>query len=104
MTDGFQATLSDLRAAARAFSDRGGAFRTSMPANGPAPVNGGDWVINDALSVALESVGLLHTQLAGVISDDAANLEATCREYQYAEDENTRLASGVTADPAKMRK
>lgn len=103
MTDGFQVTRSNLRAAAAKFRSDGEAFAGAMPANGPAPVDGGNWVINDALQAVLESVGLLHTQFAGVIANDSARLDASYREYQNAEDETIRLITGVTADPGKTK-
>jgi hypothetical protein len=74
-----------------------------MPANGPAPADGGSWVINDALSQVLESIGLLHTQFAGVIGNDAANLDASYQEYRSAEDTITTIVAGVVVDPAKAR-
>lgn len=103
MTDGFQVTMSNLLTAARAFHSEAAGFSGTMPATGPAPADGGGWAINDALSLACESVGLLHAQLAATITGDAASLEANYQEYAYAEHANTRLVTGVTVDPAKAR-
>src|ERR1700722_5581589 len=63
MAEGFQVTMSDLQAAAQEFESQAVTFSRAMTGNGPAPVDGGSWVINDALSTALGLVGLLHTQL-----------------------------------------
>jgi hypothetical protein len=101
VTDGFQVTMSRLQEAAGKFRAEAETFKGAMPANGPAPVNGGSWVINDALSQVLESIGLLHTQLTGVIENDAANLDANYREYRYAEDTIVNVITGVVTDPAK---
>jgi uncharacterized protein DUF6317 len=103
VSDGYQVTMSDLLAASGKFRAEGQGFTGAMPANGPAPVDGGNWVINDALSQVLESIGLLHTQLAGVIGNDAANLTATYREYRSAEDQITTVVKGIVTDPGKAR-
>jgi hypothetical protein len=98
---GFQVTMSALLATAGKFRAAGRDFAAAMPARGPAPVNGGSWVINDALSQVLGSVGLVHTGLADIIDADAAGLEATYREYRRAEDQIVTVVSGVVVDPAK---
>jgi hypothetical protein len=100
--DGFQVTMSDLQAAAQEFRAEAGAFSGALPDDGPAPVDGGSWVINDALSTVLESVGLLHTQLTAVIKGDATALDATYQEYRSAEDTITHLVTAVTT-PDKAR-
>lgn len=103
MSDGYQVTMSDLLAASRTFQREERAFTGALPANGPAPVDGGSRVINEALARVLESVGLLHTQLAGVIGNDAASLRATCREYRSAEEQITSVVKGIVVDPGKAR-
>lgn len=103
MSDGYQVTMSDLLAASAKFRARGRTFTGAMPAGGPAPVDGGSWVVNDALSQVLESIGLLHTQLADVIENDAASLDATYREYQWAEEQIATAVKGVIVDPSKAR-
>jgi Family of unknown function (DUF6317) len=102
VTGGFQVTMSDLRAAAQEFRSAAGTFSGALPDNGPAPVDGGSWVINDALSVVLESVGLLHTQLTATIERDAATLEANYTQYRSAEDRITHLVTAI-ASPDKPR-
>jgi hypothetical protein len=99
--DGFQVTMSDLGQAASAFGTRAKAFSGSMPVSGPAPVDGGSWVINDALSLVLQAVGLLHEQMTATISADGRNLQATSAEYQRAEDTITRLVTSVAPGPVK---
>lgn len=103
MSDGFQVTMSDLLAAANRFRSEGEDFGRAMPGGGPAPADGGSWVINDALAQVLESVGLLHTQLTGVIGDDANSLAASYREYKSAEDKITTVVRGVVVNPARTR-
>jgi Family of unknown function (DUF6317) len=97
---GFEVTMSDLLAAAREFRAEAGTFSGALPAGGPAPADGGSWVINDALSVVLESVGLLHTQLTATIERDAGALEANYTQYRAAEDTITHLVTAV-ASPGK---
>jgi hypothetical protein len=95
--------MSDLLAASSKFRAEGQRFAGVMPGDGPAPVDGGSWVIDDTLSQVLESVGLLHTQLAGVIENDTANLAATYREYQSAENQITTVVKGIVVDPGNGR-
>jgi hypothetical protein len=96
--------MSDLLVASDKFRAEGRDFTGAMPASGPAPVNGGSWVVNDALSQVLESIGLLHTQFAGVIANDAGNLDATYREYQWAEDQITTVVRGIVVDPGAVER
>lgn len=96
--------MSDLLAASDKFRAEGRDFTGAMPASGPASVNGGNWVINDALSQVLESVGLLHTQFAGVIANDAGNLDATYSEYQWAEDQITTVVKGIVVNPGAVER
>jgi hypothetical protein len=102
MTGGFQVTMSDLLAAAGKFRAEAQTFTGALPGNGPTTADGGSWVINDALSTVLESIGLLHTQLTATIEGDAAALEANYEEYRQAEDAITRLATAVVT-PGKAR-
>ena len=100
MTGGFQVTMADLQSSAQKFRSAAGAFSGALPADGPAPADGGSWVINDALSVVLESVGLLHTQLTATIEQDAANLEANYAQYRSAEDKITHLVTAIATPGA----
>jgi hypothetical protein len=97
MTGGFQVTMLDLRAAAREFQSRAAAFSGAMPGNGLAPVDGGSAVIDDALSMILELIGLLHTQLTATIEDDAAKLDASYAQYRSAEDQITTLVTAIAS-------
>ena len=72
--DGFQVTMSDLEEAASSFSTRAAAFAGSMRAGGPVSADGGSWVINDALSLVLAAVRLLHEQMTASISADGRDL------------------------------
>jgi hypothetical protein len=103
VSDGFQVTMSHLQEAAGKFRAGAQALSGAMPANGPAPADGGSWVINDALSQVLESIGLLHTQFAGVIQNDSEGLEANYREYQNAEDTITHIVTAIATGPGKAR-
>jgi hypothetical protein len=97
MAEGFQVTMSDLQSAAREFASQATAFSGVMAGSGPAPVDGGSWVINDALSTALGLVGLLHTQLTATIRGDAAKLETSYEQYRSAEDQITTLVTAIAS-------
>jgi hypothetical protein len=100
--DGFQVTMSNLQAAGQKFRAEARTFSGALPDNGPAPVDGGSWVINDALSTVLESIGLLHTQLTATIESDGTTLEANYAEYRSTENRITRLVTAA-ATPGKAR-
>lgn len=104
MGDGFQVTMSDLLAASNKFRSEGQDFGALMPSGGLAPADGGSQSVNDALTQALESIGLLHAELTGVIGDDAANLAASYREYRWAEDKTMTVAKGATVNPSTLRR
>jgi hypothetical protein len=72
-----------------------------VPAGGPATADGGSWVINDALSLVLQAVGLLHEQMTATISTDGGNLRATYTQYQRAEDTITRVVTAVAPGPGQ---
>ena len=100
MAEGFQVTMSDLQAAAQEFESQAVTFSRAMTGNGPAPVDGGSWVINDALSTALGLVGLLHTQLTATIQGDAAKLDASYEQYRSAEEQITTLVTAIASPGA----
>lgn len=103
MADGFQVTMSELLAASNRFRAEGQDFGALMATGGPAPADGGSPAVNEALAQVLRSIGLLHAELTGIIGDDAANLNASYREYQWAEDKTITVAKGVTASPSALR-
>jgi Family of unknown function (DUF6317) len=101
MAAGFEVTMSDLQSAAGQFRAEAGTFSGALPAGGPPAADGGSWVINDALSLVLQSVGLLHAQLTATVQGDAANLQATYAQYRAAEDKITSLVTAIaTPDQA----
>lgn len=104
MADGFQVTMSELLAASNRFRAEGQDFGALMAAGGPAPADAGSPAVNEALARVLQSIGLLHAELTAIIGDDAAKLNASYREYQWAEDQAIAVAQGVTADPSTLRR
>jgi hypothetical protein len=100
---GFQVVMSDLDQAAGKFRSQATDLKGAMPANGIAPVDGGSWVINDALSEILQTIGMLHTQFAGVLDSDGSNLQATYQEYRNAEDSGIKGASTIV-NPSQVMK
>lgn len=100
--DGFQVTMTDLQSAANEFRAQAATFSGAMTGSGPAPVDGGSWVINDAMSMVLKSIGLLHTQLTAAIENDAATLDANYDEYRHAENTIVHLVTAI-ATPGKAR-
>jgi Family of unknown function (DUF6317) len=97
--DGFQVTMTDLQAAAKQFQAEAGTFAGALPGSGPAPVDGGSWVINDAMSMVLGSIGRLHTQLVAAVENDAATLDANYAEYRHAENTIVHEVTAIATVP-----
>ena len=77
---GGQPVPSDLRQAARTFGAQAAAFRSIMPAEGPASVDGGNREFDRALTQMLELIGALHAQLAATIALHGSNLDRACEK------------------------
>ena len=68
-----------------------------MPEGGPPGVDGGSAEFDTALSMVLEAVGGLHSQLAAVIGQDGDKLNAAYETYRQADDAGVQLSQGVLA-------
>jgi hypothetical protein len=91
MSDGFQVVMSDLLSASGVFERESGKLKSAVPHGWPRPVDGGDGVINAALSNALHAASLTTGQLAAVINEHSAKLHAAYERYHSAEESNTQL-------------
>lgn len=97
-------TYADLLHAARSFRAQAEECAAAMPPGGLAAPDGGDWVINGALSAALETLGLLNARLASGIEGDGGYLNAKYQEFREAEETITPVGHAVVVTPAEIRK
>lgn len=103
MSDGFQVTMTELPQAAGIFRTEAGTFESIMPDQGPASVDGGSADVTGALSLVLEAIGGLHTQLAAIIGQHADKLETAYRTYRDAEDAIVRESQAI-ATPGQLQR
>jgi alkylation response protein AidB-like acyl-CoA dehydrogenase len=68
----------DLQQAVATFRTQAAAFRSVMPAGGPASVDGGDPNLDQALTQILKLIGGLHAQLAATIAEHGHGLQRAC--------------------------
>jgi hypothetical protein len=93
MTGGFQVVLSDLESMAGVFRRESAAFEAIMPAGGPPCPDAGGSDVDAAMRAAVQLLGVLHQQLAGVIGEHASKLQAAHDNYERTETSLARLAA-----------
>jgi hypothetical protein len=92
MGDGFQVIMSEVLSASEVFGRQSRALASAVPDGGPAAVDGGDGVINAALSGALRAASLTTRQLSAVIEEHSQKLHTAYERYRSTEETNTQLA------------
>jgi hypothetical protein len=100
-SDGFQVVLSDLLAASTTFATEAGTYQAIIPAGGPACPDGGDDAFNQSLQAAVEMIGALHLQAAGVIETDSTKLRQAHDNYVNTEESLTQLCHQISS-PLKL--
>ncbi len=96
MSDGFQVVMSELLSASGVFESESRTPKGAVPDGGPRAPDGGDGVINAALSDVLRAAGLTTGQLAAVIDSHSQKLRTAYDRYHSAEETNTQLAQQLT--------
>ena len=91
MSGGFQVVMSDLLAASAVFERESATLSIAVPDGGPHAPDGGDGVINAALSDALRAAALTTGQLAAVIDSHSRRLRTAYDRYHGAEETNAKL-------------
>jgi hypothetical protein len=93
MSDGgFQVIMSEVLSASGVFGRESRTLASAVPDGGPRAVDGGDGVINAALSDALRTASLTTRQLAAVIEEHSQKLHTAYERYCSTEETNTQLA------------
>lgn len=93
---GYQVVLSDLQNMAGVFQRQSLVFEDIMPGGGPPCPNGGAGDINPAMDAAVQLLGLLHQQMAGVIGQHASKLQAAHDHYENTDTSLAKLVTAVT--------
>lgn len=92
MGDGFTVLRSEVLQASGVFERQSGVLSDVAP---PHPADGGDGVINAALSGALRAAALTTGQFAAVVGEQGQRLRAAHDRYEQTEQANTALARKV---------
>lgn len=100
MSSGYQVVMSDLASMASAFKRESAAFDAIMPADGPPCPDGGSGEINQALHGAVQMLGILHKQMAEVLSQHGDKLQTAHDNYDHAEIDLTRLSTLISNSDA----
>ncbi len=95
--DGFQVVMSDLLDASTTFHNEAATYKAIMPDGGPACPDGGDGAFNQSLQVAVQLIGALHLQAAGVMEDDSAKLKKAHDNYANTEESLTQLCNQISS-------
>jgi hypothetical protein len=97
MSDGFQVVMSELLSASGVFERESGTLMGAVPGGGPQAPDGGDGVINAAMSDVLRAAALTTGQLAAVIDSHSQKLRTAYDRYHSADESSTQLAQQLTS-------
>lgn len=86
MSNGFRAVIAELEEASGIFTRESRVLSSAVTGGGPHAPDGGDGVINAALSDALRATALTTEQFAAVVGGYGQKLRAAAGEYEAAED------------------
>ena len=96
MTGGFRAVLPELLGASGVFERESRALSDLVPGSGPQVPDGGDGVINAALSDAVRAAALTTGQYAAVVGSFGQKLRSAHDEYETADHATAGRARQVT--------
>jgi hypothetical protein len=89
--------MDDVLSMAQTFGKESRTLSGAVSAAGVSAPDGGDGVINSALSGALKAAGMATSQLAAVIGSHGDKLNTAYEKYLTAEQANTRLCQELTS-------
>jgi hypothetical protein len=98
---GYQVVMADLLAASAAFGTEAATYKAIIPADGPACPDGGSGAVNQAMQAAVQLIGALHLQAAGVIEVDSGKLKTAHDKYASTEESLTQLCNQISS-PLKI--
>lgn len=96
MSGGYKVVMEDVQDMARTFDSEAGTLSCSTITGGLSVPDGGDSVINSALSAAVKAAEMTTTQLAAVIASHGSKLDAAYKQYRDAEESSTQLCEQLT--------
>lgn len=90
--------LGDLNSLAGAFRGESASYRSLRDKVSPHPADTGDATLNNVLGAVVETLDLLHTQMATSIEDHGDELKAVRDSYSQREIDNHGLFDDLTPD------
>jgi Family of unknown function (DUF6317) len=102
MSDGFQVVMSDLLSASSTFRVQSRDLDAIMPADGPACPDGGAAVIDAAMRMLAQTIGVVHQRAATALDGHAEKLVEAHTNYASTEESLTQLSRQID-DPARIR-
>jgi hypothetical protein len=96
VSNGFRAVIAELEAASGVFARESRLLSSAVTGGGPRAPDGGDGIINAALSDTLRAAALTTGQYAAVVGSYGQKLRAAAGEYEAAEDSAAGHALRIT--------
>jgi hypothetical protein len=89
--------MDDVLSMAQTFGKESGTLSTAVSAAGVSAPNGGDGVINTALSSALQAASMATSQLGAVVGSHGDKLNTAYKQYADAEQSSAKLCQELTS-------
>jgi len=96
MSGWYAVVMGDVQDMARTFDAEANALSRSGDITGLSVPDGGDSVINSALSAAVEAAKMTTAQFSAVIASHGSKLDAAYKQYRDAEESSTQLCQELT--------
>lgn len=97
VSDGYEVLMSDLLDMSRTFANESRTLSAASGTGGVHAPDGGDAMIDGALSAALNAAGLTTDQLSAVVADHGRKLDGAYKRYRDAEESNAQLCHDLTS-------
>jgi Family of unknown function (DUF6317) len=97
VSDGYSVVMDDVLSMAQTFGKESGTLSQAVGAAGVSTPDGGDGVINAALSGVLKAAGMATSQLAAVVGSHGDKLNTAYKQYLTAEQSSAKLCQELTS-------
>jgi hypothetical protein len=97
VSDGYSVVMSDVLSMAQSFKKESGTLSSAVSEAGVSTPDGGDGVINTALSGVLQAAGMATGQLGAVVASHGDKLNTAYTQYLDAEQSNAKLCQDLTS-------
>jgi hypothetical protein len=95
---GYDVVLGDLDSMASTFHTEADTYKELKPKVSPSPADTGDGTLNNVLQSVMETLDVLHSQMATAIDDHGTKLKTARDAYANKEIDNHGLFDDLTKD------